>query len=344
MDEFARLASDERQPYFVQAAAQRGLTAQLIEKDFWVCWSLRRLFSLTEFRDHLTFKGGTSLSKVYQAIERFSEDVDVAIERGSLGFGGDNDPEKGASGKEQQRRIDALSKACQVAIAERMMPQLNEAITASLGGDTSWTLSLDLADADRQSLLFQYPPAISGGLSPYVAPSVKFEFGARSDHFPVEDVSVTPYVAEEFPDAFPENKVHVRALAAARTFWEKVTILHMLHHQPSDKSIAPQMSRHYYDVFCLSQGPVLDEALATLNLLDRVAAFKRVYFKAASARYEEARPGTLRLIPGEQMAKQLTRDYEDMRHMFFSEPPPFQQILDFLHELETRINEIDRGD
>ena len=86
MDDFAKLPSEERQTYFEQAAAQRGLTAQVIEKDFWVCWGLRRLFSLSEFRDHLTFKGGTSLSKVYQAIERFSEDVDVAIDRSFLGF------------------------------------------------------------------------------------------------------------------------------------------------------------------------------------------------------------------------------------------------------------------
>ena len=161
-----RLPSDERRLYFEQAAARAGSSAQIIEKDFWVCWSLKRLFSLDEFRGHLTFKGGTTLSKVYRVIERFSEDVDVAIERDFLGFGGENDPEKGGSGKEQQRRIDRLKEACQAAVADRLQPQLGEAITTALGDDTDWSLSLDPDDPDRQSLLFQYPPAITGNPEP----------------------------------------------------------------------------------------------------------------------------------------------------------------------------------
>jgi predicted nucleotidyltransferase component of viral defense system len=99
MEDFARLPAEERRLYFEQAAAQLGMSAQIVEKDFWVCWILRRLFLLDEFRDHLTFKGGTTLSKVYRVIERFSEDVDVAIERGFLGFDGENEPEKAKAGK-----------------------------------------------------------------------------------------------------------------------------------------------------------------------------------------------------------------------------------------------------
>jgi hypothetical protein len=165
MDEFARLPSKERRLYFEQAAAETGLSAQIIEKDFWVCWCLRRLFSLDEFRDHLTFKGGTTLSKVYRVIERFSEDVDIAIERVFLGFGGDNEPEKGKTGKEQQRRIVRLKEACQAAVADRLQPQLRERIMLALGGDAGWSLLLDPDDPDRQSLLFRYPPAVEGGSS-----------------------------------------------------------------------------------------------------------------------------------------------------------------------------------
>jgi hypothetical protein len=99
------------------------------------------------------------------------------------------------------------------------------------------------------------------------------------------------------------------------------------------------MSRHYYDLYCLARGPVLGQAMATLDLLDRVAEFKRVYFKAAWAKYEEAHSRTLRLMPSEQAARQLARDYEDMRPMFFGEPPAFQKILDYLADLEKRINE-----
>jgi predicted nucleotidyltransferase component of viral defense system len=80
MDDFAKLPSQERRLYFEQTAARLGLSAQIIEKDFWVCWTLKRLFALHGFRDHLTFKGGTTLSKVYRIIERFSEDIDVVLE------------------------------------------------------------------------------------------------------------------------------------------------------------------------------------------------------------------------------------------------------------------------
>lgn len=338
MDDFARLPSDERLPYFEQAAAQRGVTAQIIDKDFWVCWGLRRLFSLPEFAEHMTFKGGTSLSKVFRAIARFSEDVDVAIERGFLGFGGSHEPEKGATGKEQQRRIEGLKLACQAAIAERLLPQLQATFAEALA-DQEWELSLDPSDPDQQSLLFRFPRTIENNLSPYFASAVKFEFGARSDHFPVETGRIAPYVAEEFPGEFPVREVQVRVLAAARTFWEKATILHMLHHQPPGKRIAPRMSRHYYDIYQLAQGPVLDGALDVIELLNRVAEFKRVYFKAAWAKYDEARVGSLRLSPSGANAALLARDYQDMLPMFFGQPPSFEAILAYLPELERRINE-----
>jgi len=342
VDEFAKQPSEERRVYFEQAAARLGLSAQIIEKDFWVCWSLRRLFSLGDVRDHLTFKGGTTLSKVYRVIERFSEDVDVAIERGFLGFGGDCEPERGQSGKEQQRRIDSLKRACQTVVADRIQSSLREGMTTALGDAGGWHLALDPADPDRQTILFQYPPAIRGSLSPYFPTSVKIELGARSDHFPVENGTVTPYLSEAIPEVLSDPPICVRVLAATRTFWEKATILHMLHHQPEGRRIAPRMSRHYYDVFRLSQGPVLEQALRAIELLDRVAVFKGVYFKAGWARYDEARPGTLRLMPGERLIGPLKRDYAGMRPMFFDEPPPFEQILEGLFELERRINETNR--
>jgi hypothetical protein len=314
------------------------MSAQIIEKDYWVCWSLKRLFSLDDFRGHLTFKGGTSLSKVYGAIERFSEDVDVAIERGYLGFGGDNEPEKGTSGKEQQRRIAQLSQACKAAISKRLGPQLQDAISDSLPPDALWKLMRDPQDPDQQTLLFRYPPAISAQLSPYFAPSVKIELGARSDHFPVDDASIRPYISDAFPDALNRPSVHLRVLAAERTFWEKATILHMLHHFPLEKKVAPRMSRHYYDVFQLSNSDVLDRAMDAIELLTRVAIHKRVFFKSGWANYESARPGTLRLVPGDRIIAQLRRDYDAMEPMFFGAAPEFEEILRHLPELEHRIN------
>jgi hypothetical protein len=338
VDELARLPAEERRAYFEQAGARLGLIPPVVEKDFWVCWSLKRLFSLAEFQDHLTFKGGTSLSKVYQVIERFSEDVDVAIERAFLGFGGDMEPERGASGKEQQRRIDRLRAACQTTIAQRLAPQLQEAISAGLAGGAAWSLTADPADRDQQTLLFQFPRATSGELSPYFSMSVKIELGARSDHFPVDNADVTPYLCDAFPDALSDKVARVRVLAAERTFWEKATILHMLHHVPEGKKIPPRMSRHYYDVFQLARSPVWRRAMAAIELLDRVAVHKSVFFKTAWAHYDTARPGTLRLTPSDQIVGELRQDYLGMRPMFFRTPPSFEEILSSLREVEAQIN------
>lgn len=341
MDDFAKLPTEERRLYFEQTAARLGLSAQIIEKDFWVCWSLRRLFSLDEFRDHMTFKGGTSLSKVYKIIERFSEDVDVAIERSFLGFGDDMEPENASSGKEQKRRIEQLREACRSVVADRLALQLRDAVAGSITKDATWSLVFDAADKDSQTLLFQFPSAITTNLSPYFAASVKIELGARSDHFPVRQATVTPYLSDAFPDALTDDATTIRVLGAERTFWEKATILHMLHHMPAGRKFAPRMSRHYYDVFQLSRSPILDHALNNMELLHRVTEHKSVFFKSAWAKYEAARPGTLRLVPTDATATELKKDYIAMEPMFFHEPPNFDTVLYALQELEDRINVVE---
>src|ERR1041384_6727933 len=108
MDTVLQLEKRQRVELFEQTAQQTGFDAVIVEKDFWVCWTLKEVFGLRDIGEHLIFKGGTSLSKVFKIIERFSEDIDVSIDRGWLGFGGDNEPEAGTSNKEKQRRIEAL--------------------------------------------------------------------------------------------------------------------------------------------------------------------------------------------------------------------------------------------
>jgi predicted nucleotidyltransferase component of viral defense system len=117
----------------VQAVDRLHMRPVIVEKDFWVCWTLKELFQLPAFGEHLIFKGGTSLSKVFKVIERFSEDIDVSMNRGFLGFGGDNEPEKAVSNKEKQRRIEALKVACQKKIGTELLPDLDAAIRAKVG-------------------------------------------------------------------------------------------------------------------------------------------------------------------------------------------------------------------
>src|SRR5690349_10052779 len=133
MDEVAKLAARDRGDLFAGSASKRAFSVAVIEKDFWVCWALKRLFTLVDPPAALIFKGGTSLSKVFGAIERFSEDVDLSFNRVDLGFGGENEPAKAGSKKKQAKRIDALEMACQSMIRDEWLPKIEEAFAAALG-------------------------------------------------------------------------------------------------------------------------------------------------------------------------------------------------------------------
>jgi Nucleotidyl transferase AbiEii toxin, Type IV TA system len=219
---------------------------------------LKELFKLPVIGQNLIFKGGTSLSKIFKVINSFSEDIDVSIERGFLGYGGTNEPEAGASNKEKQRRVEALMAACQHKIATEFMPALNSAIHAKIPRSDHTSLRSDETDPDKQTLLFDYPSSLPPAESGYVRQSVKVETGARSDHWPCETKPVTPYVAEQFPQGFRQATCEVKVLSVERTFWEKATILHAEFHRPESKPTQVRLSRHYCDFYELIRNGVAE--------------------------------------------------------------------------------------
>src|SRR5579863_7035167 len=156
MDRFAQLPAAERATVFREAAARSRLgSATIIEKDFWVCWTLQRIFSNAALPGPL-FKGGTSLSKVYKVIERFSEDVDIVLDRHGLGFTGEQDPPNIAGTNKRNRKLDELASKCSATVHGAVRHELEESFRSVLG-EAVWEISEDPADADRQSLLFTYP-------------------------------------------------------------------------------------------------------------------------------------------------------------------------------------------
>lgn len=339
MNQLALLSNKERLLYFEAAGVRLNLAPELIEKDFWVCWTLKQLFSLEGLKEHLTFKGGTSLSKCYNAIGRFSEDIDISIERNYLAPGENCEPSVKESNKENQRRMAALRNACQSMIAQTVLPELEKRIRGILKGGDPWDIQSDPNDPERQTLLFSFPAARKSPAAAYVNPMVKIEFGARADHWPVESGEVIPYMASVIPDAMLIEKTSVRVLAAERTFWEKAAILHMIYHYPDSKTIPPRMSRHYYDLYEMSRAAILDRALKHIELLKSVADHKSLFFKSSWAKYNEARVGTLRLVPiNPDRIKVLKTDYRQMRQMFFTEPPSWEHIVKESRALEERIN------
>jgi Nucleotidyl transferase AbiEii toxin, Type IV TA system len=315
----------------------------MIEKDFWVCWTLKRLFTLPDPPTGLLFKGGTSLSKVFGVIERFSEDVDLSFDRAGLGFGGESDPLNAPSGKRRKHGLEALTETCQRVIRERLLPQLRVVFSGALGEPPSANWGLELADddPDGQTLLFRYPGGIRSRPADepaYIRPIVRLEIGARSDHWPAVEATVTPYAAADFPHVFKEPACKVLALAAERTFWEKATVLHMWHHAPADKKFRDRQSRHYYDVVRLYEHGLGKAAVKDTDMLLKVARHKEVFFPAAWARYADAKPGTLRIVPPADRVLELEQDYRKMQEMIFGEPPAFERLLEVLREIEQEIN------
>lgn len=343
MDDVARLPAADRADLFVVTGTGRGLTSQMIEKDFWVCWTLRRLFTLPDLPAGLLFKGGTSLSKVFGVIERFSEDVDISFDRAGLGFGGESDPLNAVTGKKRKHGLEALTETCQRVVRERLLPQLVGAFGDALGEPPSknWGLELAEDDPDGQTLLFRYPTGMVSPArdeSPYIRQAVRLEFGARSDHWPAIEAMVSPYAAADYPRVFKEPSCRVHVLAAERTFWEKATILHMWYHAPADRKFRDRQSRHYYDVVRLYQREVGKAAIKDTSLLLQVARHKDVFFPSAWARYADAKPGTLRLVPPNARLLELEQDYRKMQEMIFGEPPAFDELLEALREIELRVN------
>jgi hypothetical protein len=333
-DSYLSLTPRERLELLDAASQQRGLAPAILEKDYWVCKTLDALFALPELGSHLVFKGGTSLSKVYGLIDRFSEDVDVSFHREFLGFGVEHDPEA-ATGKEQARRIEALQQACKDCIRDSLMPRLQESMASLLGGTQGWNLEIDPLDA--QTLLFHFPPAGGPGLA-YIAPAVRIELGARSDHWPSEDHGIRSYLGETFD--LPMGNATVRSLAAERTFWEKATLLHAEAHRAADKPMPARYARHYHDLARMAATPVAERALADTALRQRVVAHKSVYFRSGWARYDLAEPATFRLLPPEERLPELEADHQAMVPMFFTPPPPMTAILETLATLETRIRSL----
>ncbi|TAM51360.1 MAG: nucleotidyl transferase AbiEii/AbiGii toxin family protein [Paraburkholderia sp.] len=344
MDKVARLPAGDRGALFGETGAGRGVADTIIEKDFWVCWCLTRLFGLPKGTTAtLVFKGGTSLSKAFGAIRRFSEDIDLSFDRAELGYTGDRDPEKKAISKKQAARlIDELVGDVTRHIDEKLVPALRAAIVEQLGepANSEWSLEIDASDA--QTVNFHYPTALPAaeyeGMA-YITPRVKLELGARGDPWPTEVKIIRPYAADDYSNFFEDPDTSVIVLSARRTFWEKATALHAEAHRPAESPTPQYFSRHYYDLAMLLDTDEGNAATTDFDLLVQVARHKTTFFRSGWASYDTARPGSLRLMPDEERIKDLRADYRAMAPMMFDEnPPSFDNILAKIAALQEAIN------
>jgi hypothetical protein len=333
---FLQLPPAERKLYIEEAAARRGLSPVVLEKDFWVCWLLGIVFK-SSFRDAIVFKGGTSLSKVFGVINRFSEDIDLSVVPAFVGLD-EPDAAAGLSRGQANRWMERAEAACTVAVRDKLAPEIAAAVEANLGENTEAWLTFEV-DAGSHSpiLLFHYPTTQPPALE-YLKRSVKLEFGSLTDQRPTGSHAVRPWIADVLPDAFADWHCDVVALDLHRAFWEKATILHVEHHRPADKPTPDRFARHYADTAALALHADASGAVARSELRQRVVHWKSRFFGSAWARYDLAVPPTFRLVPPRERGVALRRDYQVMRDLYLSEPVPFERILAVLEDVERQVN------
>lgn len=335
---FVALSAQDRRLAFENAAAGLRLSPVVLEKDFWVSWLLGLLFKEPAWAGQLVFKGGTSLSKVFGVIDRFSEDIDLSLQPAFVGA-----DVAGFEALESRIKRDMAMVEMQRLCAEKvyglLLPTLEAAVTQALGPAMNGSWLRFVMDADTKSpvVFFAYPGTQLLGFD-YVRQEVKLEFGSLTDQQPTETHQVLPLLAQSYEDLFADWQCQVLVLALERTFWEKATILHAEFHRPAESVMPDRYARHYFDMVRLLGHPQAGEMLANDALRERVVNWKSKVFARSWARYDLAQRGTFRLVPPEHRQAALAQDYSRMLPMFMSNPPSFSELMDRLDHAEQALN------
>jgi hypothetical protein len=327
MDKVVQLSAEKRAELMRETAERIQLQPNAVEKDFWVVWMLGRLFESDLLADKILFKGGTSLSKVFGLIRRFSEDIDLILNWNEVVT---EDPNADRSKTKQDQ-------------FNKKVPELSRHYIETIFLTEVRRLLGDLCSAEIEAgapdvINIRYPASFDTG---YLRPEIRLEIGPLALWVPNARYEIRSYAAESFPALFRKPSCHVNAIKAERTFWEKATILHAEAFRPEAKPLPPRYSRHYYDLVMMAADPAVKEAaFSDLDLLHTVAEFKARFYPSSWAHYELSRPPTLKLLPPERNLNALANDYQQMQVMFFGEVPVFADLIDSLRDLEEEINNL----
>lgn len=312
---------------------------EVIEKDWWVTAVLRAMFSLP-YAGHLSFKGGTSLSKCWHLIDRFSEDIDIAIDREYLGFNGT---------LSKTQISDKLRRAACTFVRETMQHDLAEQLYKSGISKENFKINVDITPVtttDPEAININYDSVLSfsidGKDSQYILPKVKVEVSGRSMSEPVSEVALNSMIDKVYPKApFAEPKFMVCAVLPERTFLEKVFLLHEEFAKPNELIRVERMSRHMYDIGQMLKTPIAEKAIHDKLLYRQVIEHRRTFIGLRGFDYDTLYQATLNIIPPVEVVEQWRNDYENMRlHMIYGESMPFDGLVDDLKKLNKIINSI----
>lgn len=331
--EYTELSIQERQDILRRVQSETGMDLQIIEKDWWVTTVLRALFSLP-YAEHLSFKGGTNLSKCWNLIRRMSEDVDIAIDREYLGYGGQ---------LSRTQISDRLRRAACSFVREQLQLDLADQLEKNGVCREDFKVNVNITPittTDPETIEVEYKPVIDA--NPYIRSKVLIEVSGRSMSEPVTIVPLKSYIDEVYPAApFTKPAFDVRAVVPQRTFLEKLFLLHEEFSKPKDDIRVNRMSRHLYDICQIADTPIAEEALADKDLYLSVIEHRRTFIGLKGFNYDTLLPQALCITPPEAIRERWKEDYRSMQEsMIYEESPSFEQLIEKLADLNRRINKL----
>ena len=321
--------------YMLQKAAKDhpGINQLAIEKDWWVMVTLKALFRTT-CADSLIFKGGTSLSKGFQIIERFSEDIDLAISHSFFGI-----DKTSKSQREKLRKMarvfvhDTLSSELDARLQELGVSGYRvENVTHQL--DKDGNLKAIDSDKDPTVILLHYDSVVEGSVD-YIPPRVKIEISCLSMDEPTEVREIQSYIADSFKEE-DETLASIRTVLPSRTFLEKIFLL--AEEFQKDKPRHVRMSRHLYDLERLMDSEYGRKALADRGLYDAIVEHRRTYYALKYVDYDKHDPRAISFVPPASVQELWAADYADMKRYFiYGDSLSFEQLIERVKELQERV-------
>ena len=330
MKEFLKLSKQDKLNVFNQTSERTGLPSAAIEKDWWVTLSLRAIFSLP-FSEHIVFKGGTSLSKAWNLIERFSEDIDLAINRTYLGFEGDI----------SKTQIKKLRKAsCSFISGDFNNVLDNELTKMNISGFELVVQQINDTDTDPLVIELRYDSITED--SEYLKSRILIEIGARSLMEPTEVKPIQTLVGQEFNDLpFADKIIMLPIVLPKRTFLEKVFLLHEEFQKSHEYIRIKRMSRHLYDLEKLMDTEHGTSALRDVEMYETIVKHRKKFNTVRGIDYSNHSTDRINIVPPDNTLKDWQKDYKAMQEsMIYGDSLNFDQLMERITELNHRINAI----
>ncbi len=331
---FYTIEKAEKEAVFNAIAAEKGMTPFAVEKDWWVSRTLDIIFQM-DIAKHLVFKGGTSLSKAWKLINRFSEDIDLAI--GKEFF-------EGYKGDINRTQISKLRKVAGVYTTGTFFEELQEEFRTKGFNELAFKV-IDTGETDQDPRIIEiYYPNVVTQPSEYILPRVQIEISCRSLREPFTAQKFGSLVDEFYADKdFAESLFEVPTVNPERTFLEKLFLLHEEFHRPTEKMRVDRLSRHLYDIYQLTKAGIAEKAITDKELYETIVAHRYKFSRVGDVDYNLHNPKTLNPIPIPEKMKEWEMDYSKMKEdMIYEEnKPSFEELINNLNALKSQLQEVD---